>query len=102
MDIFERAANVLEHLAAHGIGKRPIVFIVHSLGGLLTKILLRKSLSSDDEDFKNVSAATKLIVFLSTPHTGSSLANALDVLPKTSKSIALLEPVNTNFVKIIG
>lgn len=90
MDLYERAGNVLEHLAAHEIGRRPTVFIVHSLGGLLTKILLRKSQASEDKDFKNISALTKLVVFLSTPHTGSSLANALKVLPKTSKSIALL------------
>lgn len=90
MDIFERAGNVLEHLAAYEIGRRPVVFIVHSLGGLLTKILLRKSQASDDQDFKNIASQTRLIVFLSTPHTGSSLANVLDVLPKTSKTIALL------------
>ena len=90
MDIFERAGNVLEHLTAHEIGRRPVVFVAHSLGGLLTKILLRMSQASDDEDFKNISSLTKLIVFLSTPHTGSSLANALEALPKTSKSIALL------------
>src|SRR5690606_3599249 len=34
MDIFERAGNVLEYLAALDIGHKPIVFITHSLGGI--------------------------------------------------------------------
>ena len=90
MDIFERAGNVLEHLTAKGIGERPIVFVTHSLGGILTKILIRKSNESGEEDYKKVSEATRLVIFLSTPHTGASLANVLKVIPKTSKSIALL------------
>lgn len=90
MDIFERANNVLEHFAAKGIGAKPIVFVTHSLGGILTKILLRKSNESEDSDCKLVSEVTRLVIFLATPHTGSSLANILNILPNTSKHIALL------------
>lgn len=90
MDIFERATNVLEHFAAKGIGTKPIVFVAHSLGGILTKILIRKSNDSEDCDYKLVSEATRLVIFLATPHTGSVLANILSILPNTSKNIALL------------
>lgn len=90
MDIFERAANTLEIMAGMGLGQRPIAFISHSLGGILVKILLRKASTSADPDFKNIVTSTKLVTFLSTPHTGSSLANIIQVLPVKSSHIALL------------
>jgi len=90
MDMFERAGNVLEYFAGLGIGDRPIAFVTHSLGGILTKILIRKSNESEDEDCKRIAESTQLVVYLATPHTGASLANALKSLPMTSKHIALL------------
>ena len=33
--MFERAGNVLERFAGLGIGKKPIAFVTHSLGGIL-------------------------------------------------------------------
>ena len=90
MDMFERASNVLELIAGNGIGVRPIVFVSHSLGGILTKLLLRKASEALDEDWKRISEATKLVVFLSTPHTGSALASVLNAVPFTSTQIRLL------------
>lgn len=90
MDMFERADNILEQFAGKGIGQRPLVFITHSLGGILTKMILRASVLADDEDWEAVSAATKLVVFLSTPHTGASIANNVDAIPGSSKHIKLL------------
>ena len=90
MDIFERSVNTLEYFSVNGIGERPIVFVTHSLGGILTKVLLRKSKESENEDYNQISNNVRVVFFLSTPHTGSSLANALNVLPNTSKHIKLL------------
>jgi len=90
MDMFERAGNVLERFAGFGIGERPIVFVTHSLGGILTKMILRKSCEAEDEDWRRVSEATKLVVFLSTPHSGAAAAAVLDVVPFTSTHIKLL------------
>ncbi len=92
MDLFERATNALEYMAAKGLGARPIVFICHSLGGILAKQIIRKSCDSEDEDWKKVSQAIKLVVFLSTPHSGASLASALKAaIPHfASKHVELL------------
>ena len=90
MDMFERAANVLDLFAGHDIGQRPVVFVAHSLGGILTKLLLRKSSESKDEDWHRVCDATKLVVFLATPHTSPSLVKVLGVVPFASKQIKLL------------
>lgn len=40
MGLFDRAINVLSALNNHGIGRRPLYFITHSMGGLLAKTLL--------------------------------------------------------------
>lgn len=90
MDMFERADNILEQFAGKGIGQRPVVFITHSLGGILTKMILRASADADDEDWEAVSKATKLVVFLSTPHIGASIAKIVDAFPGASKHIKLL------------
>ena len=91
MDMFERAGNVLENLVGRGFGSRPIVFVTHSLGGILAKMLLRRSNESEDVDCRLISESTQLVIFLSTPHTGASLAKTLDVLPNTSPHIKLLK-----------
>ena len=90
MDMFERAANVLELFAGHDIGRRPIVFVAHSLGGILTKLLLRKSVESEDEDWRRISDSTKLVIFLSTPHTAPALASVFGTFPFTSRQLELL------------
>lgn len=90
MDMFERADNILEQFAGEGIGARPVVFITHSLGGILTKMILRASVEADDEDWAAIATATKLVVFLSTPHIGASIASIVDAIPGASKHIKLL------------
>ncbi|MBL4571859.1 MAG: alpha/beta hydrolase [Gammaproteobacteria bacterium] len=91
MDIFERANSTLNYLAASGFGARPIVFIAHSLGGLLTKVLIRKSIDSEDSDYKKIASSIKLCVFIATPHTGASLAKVLKLAVFRPATIHLLE-----------
>jgi len=87
MDIYERATSALDYMTSKGIGERPIIFIVHSLGGILLKQIIRKTNDTNDEDWQAVGAATKLVVYLSTPHTGAALASVLHfALPKLSSS----------------
>lgn len=92
MDLHERAQNLLEHLAAYGIGKRPVAFICHSLGGLLAKEMLRISHECQDADWKLISTNTRLVAFLGTPHSGASLASVINlVAPRfASKFVDLL------------
>ena len=106
MDIFERAASALDYLAAKGIGNRPVVFIAHSLGGILAKAILRKSYESDDNDWKRVCTATRLMVFLATPHTGASLASVLKIvfphfsskhIDLLSNGMGVLEDINQHY-----
>lgn len=74
-----RAKNVLQRLAQFGIGQRPIVFVAHSLGGLLIKAILRTSITHRHNDWTALAANTKGIMFLATPHVGTLLASVANI-----------------------
>lgn len=73
-DLFERATSALDLFAAKGFGKCPLIFVGHSLGGLLIKSILRKANESSDQGLVAIADMTRLVVFIATPHTGASLA----------------------------
>ncbi|HUT25478.1 MAG TPA: alpha/beta fold hydrolase, partial [Sumerlaeia bacterium] len=75
MPIVDRATHCLAVLDSHKIGERPVVFIAHSLGGLLVKQMLRHACDFGDPKWSAVLEQTKGIVFLSTPHSGSDIAS---------------------------
>ena len=77
MPLPERATNTLAVLEASGIGKRPIVFVTHSFGGLLVKQLLRSAVDFHQPAWSAIATNTKAVVFISTPHGGSEKANWL-------------------------
>ena len=94
MPLADRAVNALTLLAVDDIGKRPVVFIVHSMGGLLVKQMLRHARDLNDPAWKAVIDATRGIVFLSTPHSGSDIASwvkHVGTLLRASVSIRELE-----------
>ncbi|NEP84105.1 MAG: alpha/beta hydrolase, partial [Okeania sp. SIO3B3] len=76
MPRFDLASNLLEYLAVNDIGDRPLIFVTHSMGGLVVKDLIRTAQNFDDK--KAIIQQTQGIVFLSTPHQGSHLANLID------------------------
>lgn len=78
MPLVDRATNILDRLDSYDIGKRPIIFVCHSLGGLVVKQLLRTSHDLRRGDYLKIAKQTQAIVFLATPHTGSALASFLD------------------------
>jgi hypothetical protein len=84
MPLQDRAKNVLERL----IGEREfrglkLIFVCHSLGGLLVKQVLRAAdgrRAYDDEEARVFVESVKGIVFIATPHAGSVHATLLDKL----------------------
>ena len=81
MPLEERADNIINLLLHHPHldRNRPIIFVTHSMGGLLIKHILYRANSGDStqSDANSLIKRTKGIVFLSTPHTGSDLANLM-------------------------
>jgi len=82
MRIAQRANNLALVLANVGIGTRPLVFITHSMGGLIVKSLLVSSQTAADRDRAAIAAAARGVAFCATPHRGSAFANAVTILAK--------------------
>ena len=59
---------------------RPIVFVAHSLGGIVVKQAL--VLAKTEAKYESISNHTKGIFFFATPHQGSDFASYGDVLAK--------------------
>ncbi|XP_032784343.2 protein SERAC1 [Daphnia magna] len=69
-----RADQVLLSLKLAGVGRRPVVWIGHSMGGILLKQLLVNASKSSDCELQNLVKNTKALLMLSVPHDGSSVA----------------------------
>jgi len=109
MNLDETAAFMLGTLKNQGIGKKPYIFVVHSLGGLLVKKILLKA--NITQEYQELSLMCKSILFFGVPHTGSGWANLLNfakpilrnsnlltALPKDSDSLHTLAMDFNNFV----
>jgi hypothetical protein len=92
MPLPDRARNALNVMVRRGIGQRPCVFIVHSLGGLLVKYLLNLSHEEDQASKEHALIGNcKAVMFLATPHQGSDLASLLSRFRLYFKTITIDE-----------
>ncbi|KAI9715530.1 MAG: hypothetical protein M1828_000782 [Chrysothrix sp. TS-e1954] len=64
------------------IGKVPIIFLVHSMGGLIAKEAYMQG--QWDPNYKHLVDAISGIIFLSTPHRGTNLAETLNRILQAS------------------
>ncbi|KAI4262525.1 MAG: hypothetical protein L6R42_002303 [Xanthoria sp. 1 TBL-2021] len=58
------------------VGKVPVIFVAHSMGGLVVK--KAHILGQNDDQYRQYINATSAILFLSTPHRGTNLAELLN------------------------
>lgn len=75
MALPRRAREVLNLMVQQGLGDRPILFVAHSLGGLVVKQVLRRSFDCVDPRDHAIFAGTRAVLFLATPHAGAELAS---------------------------
>ncbi|WP_428306485.1 esterase/lipase family protein [Lacipirellula sp.] len=80
MPIQDRATTLLEELRLRGIGKRPLLFVTHSMGGLVVKQMLNDALTQDNERWEAIADNTKGVVFIATPNSGSGAEKFLKLL----------------------
>ncbi|KAL3459246.1 hypothetical protein BJX64DRAFT_265080 [Aspergillus heterothallicus] len=90
----EQAQNLLTRLLLerHECQSRPIIFIAHSLGGIVVKEALVQAKLGTLYD--SIRIATYGIAFFGTPHRGSYLANMGETVAKTVRAF-LRTPSNT-------
>jgi triacylglycerol esterase/lipase EstA (alpha/beta hydrolase family) len=83
MPLQHRAVNVMEVLLSEpGLKNGPVVFICHSLGGLIVKQILLdlQRQTGRRNEAKDLLNRVTQIVFAATPHTGARQATLLDRL----------------------
>ncbi len=69
------ANNLAHRLRNAGVGDRPVIFVAHSLGGLVLKHMLNDAAIRANRELKRLWRSTAAIAFLGTPHAGTDLAS---------------------------
>lgn len=82
-DIVARADELADALIDAEVGTKNVVWLAHSMGGLIVKQLLVNAAKHNDDSYKQLCRKTKAVLFYSTPHKGSSLAT----MPRAAASI---------------
>ncbi|KAF5006924.1 hypothetical protein FDECE_6729 [Fusarium decemcellulare] len=92
--IYQHAQTLVTTLMYHrlreGTFKNPIIWVCHSLGGILVKRALLYSADLHEpqlEDHRSIFVSTYGLVFLGTPHTGADAATWAHVLQAMSDAI---------------
>lgn len=67
--------NVRDDDSKVKVGQVPIIFVAHSMGGLVVKKAL--ILGQNDSQYSRIARSIRAIIFLSTPHSGSHFADLL-------------------------
>ena len=90
----EQAVNLLNRVASEreDAEDRPIVFVAHSLGGIIVKQALVEA--KLDDFYKSIREGTYGIAFFGTPHQGGNFAKLGDIAASIVRGI-LRNPLNT-------
>ncbi|KAH6623321.1 ankyrin repeat protein [Chaetomium tenue] len=100
-DFFTFADQLLECLlterSSAAESRRPLVFVCHSLGGLVFKQAVIRS--HESQRYASISAATIGVMFFGTPHQGSSFASWGTLLGNLLKAASLGSNTNTQLTK---
>lgn len=78
---------------------RHIIFVAHSLGGLLCKEAIRRSRNHPDAHLRNIFECVKGIIFMGTPHEGSWTTKWGNVL---AKDVGLRKFPNKSLLAILA
>ncbi|CAL1526995.1 unnamed protein product [Lymnaea stagnalis] len=70
-----RSKELMKKLQLAGVGSRPIIWIGHSMGGLIIKNII--SLGENESQYSKFSSQTRGVLFFSVPHHGSSVVDVM-------------------------
>ncbi|KND92397.1 Protein SERAC1, partial [Tolypocladium ophioglossoides CBS 100239] len=100
--IGNHSMNMLSAIAAYREGDdtndRPIIFVCHSLGGLVCEDALTMAQQRPERHIKQILHSTRGIVFLGTPHHGSGLAHWAKSL---ARALGLLKQTNPEILAVL-
>ncbi|KAH6867217.1 hypothetical protein B0T10DRAFT_573048 [Thelonectria olida] len=89
--IYSHSKDFLFSLQRDHVRDRPLIFLAHSLGGIVVKEMLSQSSTSASADVQNIVESTKSVIFLGTPHRGSQDLSALVEWARSVLSILRME-----------
>ncbi|KAF4465147.1 hypothetical protein FALBO_8007 [Fusarium albosuccineum] len=100
--VWDHAFNLLTSLTLHregdGTNERPIIFVCHSLGGLVCQDALITAWQRPEPHLQNILLRTRGIIFLGTPHHGTSLGKWGELL---SRSVRVMRQSNTEIIQVL-
>ncbi|KAJ1336157.1 ankyrin repeat domain-containing protein 50 [Microdochium nivale] len=101
-NIFSHAKDLLYAIKRAKPPTRPIIFVAHSMGGLLVKEMLRRSDTSEESEIQDVVKSTNAIIFMGTPHRGSpQLANLGETVRLLGSAILRVDS-NAKLLRSLG
>lgn len=84
--IHDLALAMLDQIVSREESAPHVLFVAHSLGGLIVKQVLRRCVDSANIDYNAIGRSVAGVAFLGTPHQGSQFSMSLDVLLRQFKS----------------
>lgn len=69
------AASALALLQAKGLGERPLLFVTHSLGGIVVKHMIDAAVTPPNGEYTNIAEKTSGIEFIAVPHRGTKIVD---------------------------
>jgi protein SERAC1 len=110
--LIDHATNLLNDLTTDRAGcnasSRPLIFVTHSLGGLVCKEAIMLSRNNPEAHLRGIFDGVRGIIFMSTPHGGAWMADwakipasALGLVKSTNKLLLKILETNDQFLESI-
>jgi len=100
--LMDHAASLLNDLTndreACGASARPLIFVAHSLGGLVCKEAIMRSRHHPEPHQRAVFGCVRGVVFMGTPHRGSWMATWAKTL---TSALVLAKSANGSLLKVL-
>ena len=100
--LIDHATNLLNDLtterACSNASSRPLIFVTHSLGGLVCKKAILLSRNNPEAHLRDIFACTNGIVFMGTPHKGAWMAGWAKI---QAEALGLVKSTNKSLLKIL-
>jgi protein SERAC1 len=99
----DHAINLLVDLthdrASCGASGRPLIFVAHSLGGLVCKEAILSSRNNPEPHLCDVFEHMTGIIFMGTPHRGSWMADWMKI---PASALGVLKSTNKSLLQVLG